>query len=47
MPRGTMGSPVAVAVADRRFRMDAHARSTATDERLRIQFMAALSGYAA
>ena len=44
---GTMGSPVAVAVADRRFRMDAHARSNATEERLRSQFMAALAGDAA
>ena len=44
MHPGTMGSPVAVAVAGRRLRMDAHARSNATEERLRSQFMAALAG---
>jgi RNA polymerase sigma-70 factor, ECF subfamily len=43
MHPGTMGRPVAVAVADRRIRMDAHARSIATEERLRSQFMAALA----
>lgn len=44
MYAGTMGSPFAAAVADRSFRMDAHQRANATEERLRSQFLAALAG---
>jgi RNA polymerase sigma-70 factor (ECF subfamily) len=44
---GTLGHLLAVAVADRRFRMDAHDRANAAEERLRSQFVAALAGDAA
>jgi RNA polymerase sigma-70 factor, ECF subfamily len=47
MHAGTMGSPFAAAVPDRSFRMDAHQRANATEERLRSQFLAALAGDAA
>lgn len=40
----TMGSPVAAAATARLYRMDAHERADATEERLRRQFLAALAG---
>jgi RNA polymerase sigma-70 factor (ECF subfamily) len=42
-----MGSPFAVAIPDRRYRMDATERAAAIEERLHSQFVAALAGDAA